>query len=103
MNLALPTILVIVVTIIFMTLERIFPGRELPNSKGWYLRAILITGCQIAITLITNKLWVRYLGSFSFFHVAEFRAPLLEGFISWFVGTFFFYWWHRLRHANGFW
>ncbi len=29
--------------------------------------------------------------------------PLLEGFIGWFVGTFFFYWWHRVRHMNGWW
>ena len=29
--------------------------------------------------------------------------PVLEGFIGWFVGTFFFYWWHRLRHQSGFW
>ena len=31
------------------------------------------------------------------------NAPLLEGFIGWFVGTFVFYWWHRLRHAGGWW
>ena len=29
--------------------------------------------------------------------------PVLEGFIGWFVGTFFFYWWHRLRHQPVFW
>ena len=29
--------------------------------------------------------------------------PLVEGFIGWFVGTFFFYWWHRIRHMQGFW
>jgi sterol desaturase/sphingolipid hydroxylase (fatty acid hydroxylase superfamily) len=27
----------------------------------------------------------------------------LQGFIGWFIGTFVFYWWHRLRHSNGFW
>ena len=30
-------------------------------------------------------------------------APLAEGFVGWFIGTFFFYWWHVLRHKNGFW
>jgi sterol desaturase/sphingolipid hydroxylase (fatty acid hydroxylase superfamily) len=29
--------------------------------------------------------------------------PLAEGFVGWFIGTFFFYWWHRLWHAKGFW
>ena len=31
------------------------------------------------------------------------RLRLGSGFIAWFVGTFVFYWWHRLRHADGFW
>ena len=29
--------------------------------------------------------------------------PVADGFIGWFVGTFFFYWWHRVRHLDGFW
>ncbi len=86
-----------------MTLERIFPGRELPNSKGWYLRAILITLCQVVITLVTNKIWIQLFGKISLFHLAAIKMPFIEGFIGWFVGTFFFYWWHRLRHEKGFW
>jgi len=31
------------------------------------------------------------------------NAPLVEGFVGWLIGTFVFYWWHRIRHANGFW
>jgi sterol desaturase/sphingolipid hydroxylase (fatty acid hydroxylase superfamily) len=26
-----------------------------------------------------------------------------RGFIGWFIGTFVYYWWHRLRHQDGFW
>ena len=103
MHLALPTILIIVATSIFMTLERLFPGRELPNSKGWYLRAILITLCQVGITLMTNKIWIKVFHGFSFFNLSKLESPFFQGFISWFIGTFFFYWWHRLRHRNGFW
>jgi sterol desaturase/sphingolipid hydroxylase (fatty acid hydroxylase superfamily) len=29
--------------------------------------------------------------------------PALEGLIAWFIGTFVFYWWHRLRHHGHFW
>ncbi|MHC4857156.1 MAG: sterol desaturase family protein [Planctomycetota bacterium] len=64
----LPTILLISATIIFLVAERVFPGRPLPHSAGWYLRCLSI-----------------------------------EGFIGWFIGTFVFYWWHRLRHQNRFW
>jgi sterol desaturase/sphingolipid hydroxylase (fatty acid hydroxylase superfamily) len=103
MKLALPTILTILATIVFMTLERVFPGRELPNSRGWYVRAIFITLCQIGITLLTNKVWNNLFGGFSIFNLASLGHPLVQGFIAWFVGTFFFYWWHRLRHTDGFW
>ena len=30
-------------------------------------------------------------------------APAAEGFAAWFVGTFVYYWWHRLRHQPGWW
>lgn len=99
----LPTIFLIVTTILFFSLERIFPGRELPTSKGWYLRAILITFCQLSITLLTNKIWAKYFFKESIFTLSSINFPVLEGFIGWFIGTFFFYWWHRARHQNGLW
>jgi len=102
-TLALPTLLIIVSAAIFMTLERLRPGRELPNAPGWYVRALVITGFQIAITLGTNSLWNNLFGSASLFNLNTLRMPVVEGFIGWFVGTFFFYWWHRIRHMNGWW
>ncbi len=48
-------------------------------------------------------MWVKLLGACSVLHLANIKLPVLEGFIAWFIGTFFFYWWHRLRHVNGFW
>jgi sterol desaturase/sphingolipid hydroxylase (fatty acid hydroxylase superfamily) len=99
----LPSILVIVATIVFLVLERIFPGRALPYSKGWYGRALLINLAQLLITLSTARIWIDLFGGFSFFHFSDWNMPLTEGFVGWFVGTFFFYWWHRLRHKKGFW
>jgi len=101
-SLALPTICTIISAIIFLSLERCLPARELPHSNGWYARAVFINLCQIAITLATNKIWVALSGA-SVFDLARLQMPLLEGFIGWLVGTFFFYWWHRLRHQKYFW
>jgi sterol desaturase/sphingolipid hydroxylase (fatty acid hydroxylase superfamily) len=39
----------------------------------------------------------------SLFKLSQLGMPVLEGFIGWLVGTFFFHWWHRLRHQSGFW
>jgi sterol desaturase/sphingolipid hydroxylase (fatty acid hydroxylase superfamily) len=99
----LPSIMVIVATGIFFTAERLFPGRVLPQSHGWYWRALLVNLMQLGITLATVHLWVDIFGEFSFFKLRELDMPLAEGFVGWFVGTFFFYWWHRLRHAKGWW
>jgi sterol desaturase/sphingolipid hydroxylase (fatty acid hydroxylase superfamily) len=41
--------------------------------------------------------------TYRFSALSHWSAPYLEGFIGWFVGTFFFYWWHRLRHAKRWW
>jgi hypothetical protein len=56
MTLAIPTLVTLLAAAFFLTLERVRPGRELANAPGWYGRAILINLCQVAITLITNKL-----------------------------------------------
>ena len=99
----LPSILIVASTALFLVLERRFPGRALPNSKGWYARALLINAAQLAITLATARLWSQIFGEVSIFELSTWDAPLLEGFVGWFVGTFIFYWWHRLRHAKGWW
>ncbi|HEY3655275.1 MAG TPA: sterol desaturase family protein [Steroidobacteraceae bacterium] len=90
-------------TAIFFVMERTRLGRQLPQSKGWYARAILVTLVQLAITLLTAKLWIRIFGDLSLLHLSHWNSPLLEGFVGWLVGTFVFYWWHRLRHAKGWW
>lgn len=99
----LPSILVVVATLLFLIVERIFPGRELPNSKSWYGRALLVNLAQLLITLATARLWIELFGELSVFHLSTWDMPLAEGFVGWFIGTFFFYWWHVIRHKKGFW
>lgn len=103
MSLWLPTICTVIVTIFFLVAERIFPGRELPNSKGWYARVLFVNALQVGITFGTNKAWFNWLSGSSLFHIGHWNMPVLEGFFGWLISTFFFYWWHRIRHANGFW
>ncbi len=99
-SITLPTALVVASTLGFLALERVFPGRDLPHSKGWYTRAIFVNLAQLLITLATARLWIEIFGDLSLFKLSHWGMPLLEGFVSWFVGTFFFYWWHRLRHVK---
>ena len=99
----LPILLTILSTLIFLSWERILPGRVLPNSAGWYVRSILINLIQLAIALLFGTLWRHFVSDHSLFNLSQIESPLGQGLVGWFVGTFVFYWWHRLRHRKGFW
>ena len=99
----LPTIITIFATIFFLIIERLKPGRKLPQIKNWYYQAILINLVQLLITLATARLWIEIFGEISLFKISNWQSQILQGLFAWFIGTFFFYWWHRVRHLKGFW
>ena len=99
----LPTIITILATIFFLIIERLKPGRKLPQIKNWYYQAILINLVQLLITLATARLWIEIFGEISLFKISNWQSQILQGLFAWFIGTFFFYWWHRVRHIKGFW
>jgi len=99
----LPGLLICLVTLLFVILERKYPGRELPQSTGWYFRSVSINVAQILLIGLGGITWNKYFRTQSIFHFGDWSYPVVEGLAYWFVGAFVFYWWHRLRHANGFW
>ncbi len=103
LHLALPTLFTAGSTAFFFTLERVRPGRALPHVRGWYARAVCMNGLQMLITLGLNRAWNTWLHGPSLLGLSRLHSPALQGLSAWLIGTFFFYWWHRLRHQNGFW
>ena len=99
----LPASLICIVTLAFFIVERIRPGRPLPHVRGWYLRAALMNVMQLSLIGMGGILWNKYFREHALFSLGYWQNPIAEGAFYWFVGTFIFYWWHRLRHANGFW
>jgi sterol desaturase/sphingolipid hydroxylase (fatty acid hydroxylase superfamily) len=98
-----PAALIIFFTLLFFTIERAFPGRALPASSGWYARAALMNLMQLALIGVGGLTWNRYFRGHALLELGGWSNPVMEGAFYWFVGTFIFYWWHRIRHANGFW
>ena len=94
--------LIVAITVFFFVLERVLPGRELPEAPGWYLRAAFLNLCQISLIVVSGVAWNHWFQHWSLFHLSGKMPPLLEGFVGWFVGTFIFYWWHRARHGSNF-
>ena len=98
----LPFAIILAATVLFFAAERILPGRELPESAGWYARAAFLNLCQLGIVFLAGIGWNRWLQSWALLHFARSMPAPLQGFLGWFIGTFVFYWWHRARHDSNF-
>jgi sterol desaturase/sphingolipid hydroxylase (fatty acid hydroxylase superfamily) len=85
-------------TLVFFVLERLLPGRTLPEAPRWYVRALFLNACQLGIVLLAGVAWNRWFQGHSLFHLSHVSSQLLQGLTGWFIGTFVFYWWHRARH-----
>jgi sterol desaturase/sphingolipid hydroxylase (fatty acid hydroxylase superfamily) len=94
--------IIFVAAVVLITLERVFPGRQLPNPPSWFARAALLNGAQLGIVVLTGHTWNQWLRGWSVFHIAGSVPAPMEGLLAWFIGTFAFYWWHRARHASDF-
>jgi sterol desaturase/sphingolipid hydroxylase (fatty acid hydroxylase superfamily) len=87
--------LILGIALIFFAAERILPGRTLPHTTGWYLRALLLNLCQLGIILLAGLTWELWFQGHSLLSLANIFIPSMQGLLSWFIGTFVFYWWHR--------
>src|SRR5262245_54168431 len=94
----IPILIIAAATVFFFILERVVPGRELPEAPGWHVRVALLSACQLGIVVLAGLGWERDLQRWSLFHISGLMSPWLQGFVAWLIGTFVFYWWHRARH-----
>jgi sterol desaturase/sphingolipid hydroxylase (fatty acid hydroxylase superfamily) len=83
-------------------LERMRPGWVLPAVRGWWSRVVAVNLVQIGVVLVAGVTWERALSRYSLFHLSAHLGPVAAGFCAYFVATFVFYWWHRLRHESDF-
>jgi len=83
-------------------LERGFPGWKLPPVRTWPIRVLAINGVQLGVVLLAGVSWEKWLRGASLFHLSEIIGPLAGGLVAYFISTFVFYWWHRLRHESDF-
>lgn len=98
----LPLALIFAIAGVFLILERLFPGRALPTSPGWYLRAATLNAVQLGIVLLAGITWTQWMQGHSLLTIAGAMPAPWQGLLAWFVGTFVFYWWHRARHRSDF-
>lgn len=94
--------LVIFIALAFFIMERVRPGRGLPNSRGWYVRALFLNLAQYGVVTLAGVTWEDWLHGSSWLDIASVMPSPVQGVLAWFIGTFIFYWWHRIRHDSDF-
>lgn len=81
-------------------LERMLPGWVLPRVKTWPARVLAVNAVQLGVVMLAGVTWERWLAGRSLFHLSQSVSPAAGGVIAYFIATFVFYWWHRLRHES---
>jgi sterol desaturase/sphingolipid hydroxylase (fatty acid hydroxylase superfamily) len=95
-------LLLAAIAAVLLVIERIWPANELPSSKGWWIRVALINTAQVGVIIIAGLTWDRWFQNASLFHLRDHFSNLTSAAICYFVSTFIYYWWHRIRHESKF-
>lgn len=75
------------------------PGRRWPEVSGWWGRAFLLNGLQVAFVWLGGRLWNPWLREHRPWS-ADALGPVLGAFLGYLAVTFIYYWWHRWRHES---
>jgi len=92
--------LIAIAAISMAVIERLFPGRELPEVEGFALRSAALNSIH-ALLVIGGGLWLQpWLESVRPWS-ADSLGTVGGAIFGYLVVTFVYYWWHRARHQVG--
>lgn len=91
---------VLAAAVFCLLLERLNLGWKLPKVRTWPLRVLAINAVQLGVVALAGVTWERYASAYSVFSLSETLPPIAGGAVAYFVATFVFYWWHRVRHGS---
>ena len=89
---------IIVAGLCLLALERRWPGWKLPDVRGWYGRVVAAIASQVGFVLVAGVVWDRAFQARALFPLGDRLGAVAGGLLAYFVSTFVYYWWHRLRH-----
>ncbi len=94
--------LLVLVGGLLLLVEQVYPDQELPPSKGWYARSLLVNFSQLFLTQVGGATWEKHAQRWTMLELgsAAWATPLVGGLLCYLLVTFVFYWWHRLRHES---
>jgi sterol desaturase/sphingolipid hydroxylase (fatty acid hydroxylase superfamily) len=89
---------VVALAALMFAIERLRPGRALPQVQTWWLRVAFFNLAQIGVVFLAGTTWDRWLVGkrpWSLDHLGVVGSALV-GYVT---ITFIYYWWHRARHS----
>lgn len=93
---------VVLVACIMMLIEARCPGRKWKQVKGWWARAAILNAAQVLVIFISGYAWNVWFQEWAVFHLEDYLGKTAAAFTAYFLITFVFYWWHRMRHEIDF-
>lgn len=94
--------ILIAIAAVMVIIEKLWPGQALPTVRGWWLRIVLVNLVQLGLVILAGATWDRWFASASVLRLSQWLGDIPAALIAYFVSTFVYYWWHRLRHESAF-
>jgi sterol desaturase/sphingolipid hydroxylase (fatty acid hydroxylase superfamily) len=94
--------LLIIIAAVMVLIEKLWPGQSLPTVRGWWLRIVLVNLVQLGLVILAGLTWDRWFAAISWLELSEWLGDVPAALIAYFISTFVYYWWHRLRHESSF-
>lgn len=94
-------LIVIGAALVMMVVEMRRPGRSWPTVAGWWLRAGLLNGFEVATVFVAGLAWDRWMAQHRPWS-ADALGVTGGAIVGYLAITFFYYWWHRWRHESDF-
>jgi len=92
---------VLAAAVVMIAVERKAAGRRWPEAAGWWTRAALLNGFQVLAAYWGGRRLDPWISEHRLWSADA--LGLAGGALAGYVAvTFVYYWWHRLRHENGF-
>ncbi|MFT4176890.1 MAG: sterol desaturase family protein [Luteolibacter sp.] len=92
--------LLLSIATLMIVIEKCWPAQPLPSVRGWWLRILFVNLTQIGLIVLAGVTWDRWLSSFSLLRLNERLGDIPAALIAYFISTFVYYWWHRVRHES---
>ena len=94
-------LVVLLVAALMIAVERLQMGRPWPTVRGWWLRAALLNGFQVAAVWVAGVGWNGWMMRHRPWS-ADWMGVTGGALVGYLVITFVYYWWHRWRHEVNF-